>query len=417
MIDRADTLFVLGCAGLALLATPAMGLFFGGMVRRKNVLSAFLGCLMPLGIVILQWTLLGHGLAFGPDLFGGLVGTPDGSLFRARFEPRGDLAPTAPESLVLGFEMLAAGFAAALAASAGAERIRPSAAAVFVALWTTLVYDPVAHWMLSPDGWLHRLGARDFGGGLAVHATAGAAALCVAVAVGKRRGADCESLRPHNLTLTAAGAALLWFAWLGLNAGRAWGVSAGAVAATLATLVGGASGMAAWSLVERVTPGKATFLGACTGLVAGLVGSSAGAGYVAPPAAAVLGAVAAVVCCGAILVKGRLSYDDSLDVFGVHGVGGVVGAIGLGLLADSSLDAGVAGLLEGRTELIAAQLVAAGAVVGYALVVTSAILFVLDRTMGLRVVPEDEEIGLDVARHGQRAYVMGEGERIGMDYR
>lgn len=417
MIDRADTLFVLGCAALALLATPAMGLFFGGMVRRKNVLSAFLGCLMPLGIVILQWTLLGQGLAFGPDLFGGLVGAPDGSMLRARFEPRVDLAPTVPEAAFLAFEMLAAGLAAALATSAGAERIKPSAAALFVVLWTTLVYDPIAHWAWSPAGWLHRLGARDFGGGLVVHATAGAAALCVAVAVGKRRGADCESLRPHNLTLTAAGAALLWLAWLGLNAGRAWGVSIGAVAATLATLVGGAAGMAAWSLVERLSPGKSTFLGACTGLVAGLVASSAGAGYVSPPAAAVIGAVVAVICYGAILAKGRFGYDDSLDVFGVHGVGGVAGAIGLGLLADSSLDGGVVGLMEGRVELVVAQLVAAAAIVAYTVVGTSAILLVLARTIGLRVAPEDEEIGLDVAQHGQRAYVMGEGERIGMDYR
>ncbi|WP_165253170.1 ammonium transporter [Paludisphaera soli] len=417
MIDRADTLLVMTCAAMALLLTPAMGLFFAGMVRRKNALSAFLGCLTPLGIVTLQWLLLGQGLAFGRDLFGGLIGVPDGALFHLRPEPRGDLATTIPGPLFLSFQMLAAAFAAALVSSAGAERARFAATAVFVLLWTTFVYDPVAHWIWSPDGWLRKFGARDFAGGLVVHAAAGAAALCVARAVGKRRGSDVESLRPHNLPLTATGTALLWFAWLGFNAGHAWGVSTGAVAAFVATIAGGAAGMAAWSLVESTTTGKATFLGACTGVVAGLVGVSAGAGYVAPPAAAVLGATAALIAHGAILVKGRLGYDDSLDVFGVHGVAGVAGAIGLGLLADSAVDPGVVGLFEGRVELIVAQLVAVAAVVAYTVVATTALLFVVDRTMGLRVSPEDEELGLDLTQHGQRGYVLGEGERLGASYR
>ncbi|AMV38049.1 ammonium transporter [Planctomyces sp. SH-PL62] len=417
MIDRADALLVMTCAALALLLTPAMGLIFAGLVRRKNALSAFLGCLTPLGIVAVQWLLLGQGLAFGRDLFGGLVGVPDGALFGLRFEPRGDLATTIPESLFLTFQMLAAAFAAALVASAGAERARFASTAVFVLLWTTLVYDPVAHWVWSPEGWLWKFGARDFAGGLVVHATAGVGALCVAVAVGKRRGADVESLHPHNLTLTAIGTTLLWLGWIGFNVGRAWGVSPGAAAAFAATLFGGAAGMAAWSLVEYATTGKATFLGACTGIVAGLVGGSAAAGYVAPPAAAVLGATTALIVHGAILVKGRLAYDDSLDVFGVHGVGGIVGALGLGLLADSALDPGVVGLFEGRTELMLAQLVAVAVVVAYTAVMTSAILFVVDRAMGLRVSPEDEELGLDLAQHGQRGYVLGEGERAFGEFR
>ncbi|MDG3004506.1 ammonium transporter [Paludisphaera mucosa] len=414
MIDRADTLLVMCCAALALLMTPAMGLFFAGMVRRKNVLSVFQGCLMPLGVVTIQWLVVGQGLAFGRDLFGGLIGVPDGAMFRLRFEPRGDLATTVPEPLFLAFELLAAAFAAALVSSAGAERAKFASTAAFVFLWTTLVYDPVAHWVWSPEGWLNRFGARDFAGGLVVHAAAGAAALCVAVAVGQRRGADVESLRPHNLPLTAMGTALLWFAWLGFNTGHAWGVSAGAAAAFVATIVAGASGMVAWSILEYATTGKATFLGACTGVVAGLVGVSAGAGYVAPPAAAALGATVALVCHGAILVKGRVGYDDSLDVFGVHGVGGIAGALGLGLLADSALDPGVVGLFEGRIELIVAQLAAVAAVVAYTVAATAAILFIVDRTMGLRVSPEDEELGLDVTQHGQRGYVLGEGERIGM---
>ncbi|WP_165067647.1 ammonium transporter [Paludisphaera rhizosphaerae] len=417
MIDRTDTLFVMCCATMALLMTPAMGLFFAGMVRRKNVLSTFLGCLVPLGVVTLQWLVLGQGLAFGGDLFGGLIGAPDWSMLRGRFEPRPDLTATVPGPLALAFEMLAAAFAAALVSSAGAERAKSWSMAVVVILWTTLVYDPLAHWMWSPDGWLRRLGARDFGGGLVVHASAGAAALCVAVAVGKRRGADVDSLRPHNLPLTAIGTALLWFAWLGFNAGRAWGVSTIAAAAFLSTLVAGAAGMLAWILVERATTGKATFLGGCTGVVAGLVGSSAGAGMVGPGVAIVLGAGAALFSHAAILIKSRLDYDDSLDVFGVHGIGGITAAIGLGLLAGSDLEPSAVGLFNGRVELILAQLAAVGAVVAYSVLVTWAILFAVDRTMGLRVPPEAEELGLDVALHGQRAYVMGDGERLGMDYR
>jgi len=397
MLDRADTLLVMTCAALALLATPAMGLFFAGMVRRKNALSAALNALAALGIVAIQWTLAGRGLAFGPDAFGGLVGLPGGEL-----GPRTGPAGAIPGPLFSTFHLLTAAFAAALVVGGGAERMRFAATALLALLWTTFVYDPLAHWAWSPDGWLNRLGARDFAGGLVVHAAAGASALCVAVAVGRRRGADVEELLPHDLTLTAAGTALAWFAWAGLNVGHAWGVSASAVAAFGATVAGGAAGMAAWSVVESATAGKVTFLGACTGVVAGLVGVSAAAGHVGPAGALALGAAAALAAHGAIRVKGRLGCDDPLDVFGVHGVGGVAGALGLGLLAESAIDPGVVGLVEGRAELILAQLAAAAAVVAYAVVATSLLLLLVDRAVGLRVSAEDEELGLDLSQHGQR---------------
>jgi Amt family ammonium transporter len=280
--------------------------------------------------------------------------------------------------------------------------------AAFLLAWTTLVYDPVAHAVWAPDGWLRRLGVRDFAGGLVVHATAGIAALCFAVVLGRRRGVDSENLHPHNLTLTAIGTGLLWFGWFGLNVGHAWGVSPSMVAALAATLLGGGAGMIAWSLIERLQKGKVTLLGTCTGAVAGLVGVSASAGYVTPAAAAAIGVFVSASCYAAVASKRRLGYDDSLDVFGVHGVGGVAGAVAAGLLADPAIDPEVAGLFQGKADLIGAQLLGAAVVAAYTLLVTAGLLLIVDRTLGLRVAPEAEELGLDLAEHGQRGYILGE---------
>ncbi|APW63008.1 ammonium transporter [Paludisphaera borealis] len=413
MISPVDTLLVVFCTALVMLMTPALGLFFGGMVRRKNVLATFQGCFILLGAVALQWLVVGHGLAFGRGAAGGWIGVPGGAMLGFSFAPDADFAATIPQPVFLLFELTVAVFAAALISGAVVERVRFGPMTVFILGWTTLVYDPVAHWVWAPDGWLKKLGVHDFAGGLVVHATAGVAALCCALILGKRRGLDSENLHPHNLTLTAIGSGLLWFGWIGLNTAHAWKVSPSMIAALAATILGGGAGMIAWSLIEQLQKGKVTLLGTCTGAVAGLVGVSPAAGYVTPLGASAIGLVVSALCYAAVAAKRRLSYDDSLDVFGVHGVGGVAGLLAVGLLADPAIDAEVVGLFQGNADLIAVQFVGAGVVVAYTFVVTAGLLIAVDRLLGLRASPEDEELGLDLAEHGQRGYILGEGERLG----
>jgi ammonium transporter, Amt family len=280
-------------------------------------------------------------------------------------------------------------------------------------LWTTLVYDPLAHWVWGPGGWLARAGAVDFGGGLVVHFSSGLAALCCALVLGKRKGLDTEDLHPHNLTLTALSTGLLWFGWLGLNTGGARGATATAVASFVSTQLAGAAGIVSWSLLEYLQKGKVTVLGACTGAIAGLVVIAATAGYVTPVGAVALGVLAGPLCYGAISVKGKLGYDDSLDVFGVHGVVGLLGVVAVGVLASSELTGKSGGLFEGTADLLLAQAIAVAAVAVYTVAATLVILVLIDRVMGLRVSAEDEDLGLDLAAHGQRGYIMGEGELIG----
>jgi ammonium transporter, Amt family len=417
MISPVDSLLVVCGTALVLLMTPALGLFYGAMVRRKNVLATFQSCFILLGAVGLQWLAVGHGLAFGRSAAGGWIGAPEGAMLGFHFEPVGDVAATIPQPLFLTFELTVAVFAAALISGAVVERARFAPMTVLIVAWTTLVYDPVAHWVWASDGWLRKLGVEDFAGGLVVHTTAGVAALCCALMMGRRRGMNSESLHPHNLTLAAIGSTLLWFGWIGLNAGPAWRFSPSMIAAVAATIVGGGAGMTAWSLIEFVQKGKATLLGTCTGVVAGLVGVTPAAGFVSPLAASAIGATVAAACYGAVGLKRKLGYDDSLDVFGVHGVGGVAGTLALGLLADPALDAEVVGLFRGNVDLIAAQAVGVLAVSVYTFMVTAGLFFVVDRLLGLRVSPEDEELGLDLAEHGQRGYILGEGDRLGVRFR
>jgi Amt family ammonium transporter len=407
MLGPGDQAFLVFCTATALLTTPALGLFFGGMVRRKNVLATFQGCFIVLGAVALQWLALGHGLALGRSVAGGLLGAPDGLSFGFGADSTPDAA------LRLTFELTAAAFAAALLTGAAAERVRFGPMTVFVLCWTTLVYDPLAHWVWGPSGWLRGFGVHDFGGGLVIHVAAGVSALGCAVMLGKRRGLDAERFQPHNLTLTAIGAGLLWLGWIGLNMGRARGFTPSTAAALTSTIFGGSAGLVGWSLIERLRDGKATPLGTCTGAVAGLVGVTAGAGFITPVAAVAIGGLAAALSYGAVCVKRKLGYDDALDVFAVHGVGGIAGVLAVGVLADPAIDGEVAGLFYGNAALIAAQGVGVAVVAMYALVATTALWFVVDRLLGLRVDAEDEELGLDLSQHGQRGYILGEGERLG----
>jgi len=395
--------------------TPALGLFYGGMVRRKNVLSAFQQSFILLGIVPVQWFVAGYSLSFAPDAVAGLCGGWQWFGLRdVGLEPNTDLAPGVPHQLFMTFQLMVAVFTAALISGAIAERMKFASYAVFTLIWTTIVYDPVAHWLWSPGGWLRHLGALDFGGGLVVHLTSGLAALCCALVLGKRKGLDTEDLHPHNLTLTALATGLLWFGWLGLNAGQARGANTAAAAAFVATILASSAAIVSWSVLEYFTQRKVTVLGTCTAAIAGLVAVSPAAGYITPSAALVLGVLVCPFCYGAILVKGKLGYDDSLDVFGVHGVGALVGVLALGVLATSSLTGGAGGLLGGNAEMLFAQAIAVGAVAAYTVVVTFVLLVVLDRVVGLRVSAEDEDLGLDLTQHGQRGYMMGEGELIGI---
>jgi len=415
-VQAVDTLFLLAATSLTLLMVPALGLFYGGMVRRKNVLATFQQSFILLGVVALQWVVLGYSLAFGPDAYAGLCGNWRWTLLSGvGLEPNADLAPGVPHQLFMVFQMLVASFTAALISGAIAERARFLVYVVFALLWTTLVYDPVAHWVWSPNGWIRRLGALDFAGGLVVQLTSGLAALSCSVVLGKRKGLHTEDMNPHNLTLTALGTGLLWFGWLGLNSGQARGANAGAVAAFVATILAGSAAVVTWSTLEYLQKRKVTMLGACTGAIAGLVAVTPGAGYITPIGALALGALVCPCCYGAILIKARLGYDDSLDVFGVHGIGGIVGALAVGVLAKAALTGGAGGLLEGYADLLLAQAIAVAVVAVYTVVVTVLILLLIDGTLGFRVGPDEEDLGLDLTQHGQRGYIMEEEELIGID--
>jgi Amt family ammonium transporter len=414
--QAADAILVIFCAALALLMTPGLGLFYGGMVRRKNVLSTFQQSFILLGAVPVQWALAGYSLAFGPSALAGWCGGWQWfGLSGVGLEPNADLAPGVPHQLFMAFQMMVAVLTTALISGAIAERMKFAAYLVFTLFWTTIVFDPVAHWVWSPGGWIRQCGALDFAGGLVVHLTSGLAALCCALVLGKRKGLDTEDLHPHNLTLTALGTGLLWFGWLGANAGQARQAGAAAAAAFVATILAGAAAIVSWSALEYFQKRKVTVLGACTGAIAGLVAVTPAAGYVTPSGALILGAVACPFCYGAIAIKGKLGYDDSLDVFGVHGVGAMVGVLGLGVLATPSLTGTSGGLLDGNVNLLVAQIIAVFAVAGYTVVVTLLLLKLLDRWLGLRVAAEEEDLGLDLSQHGQRGYMMGEGELIGID--
>ncbi len=419
-INAADTAFLLICSALVMLMTPGLGLFYGGMVRSKNVLATFQQSFILLGAVAVQWVLFGYSLAFAPDAYGGLIGNLDWIGLRGvGLDPHPTYAPTIPHQLHMVYQLMFAVITPALISGAIAERMKFSAYLVFTLLWATFVYDPVAHWVWG-GGWIGaKLGALDFAGGLVVHVISGLAALCCVLVIGRRKGLGQEEMHPHNLTMTALGTGLLWFGWFGFNAGSALAANKSAVLAFVNTNTAAAAATVAWSLIEWVHKGKATVLGACTGAVAGLVAITPAAGYVSPMAALAIGAGVCFACYGAILLKSKLGYDDSLDVFGVHGVGGMFGAVAVGLLATASMTSlagvtgGVGGLVDGKLNLLGAQALSVLAAGTYSFVVTFVILKLVEMTIGLRVTADEEEIGLDLTQHGERGYIMGVGELMG----
>jgi len=414
-VNGADTAFILVAAALVMLMTPGLGLFYAGMVRRKNVLATFQQSFIMLGLISLQWILFGYSLAFGPNKLNGFIGGLEWAGLRGvDLTPNTDYAGTIPHQLFMAYQLMFAIITPALISGAFAERMKFSAYLVFTLLWATFVYDPVAHWVWGTGGWIKvRLGALDFAGGLVVHLTSGIAALCCVLVMGKRKGLGQEEMHPHNLTMTALGTGLLWFGWFGFNAGSALAANGSAVAAFVNTNTAAAVAALSWMTIEWLHKGKGTVLGACTGAVAGLVAITPAAGFVTPMGAIAIGELVCVICYLAILIKGRLGYDDSLDVFGVHGVGGTFGALAVGVLAKAGISGDVNGLLYGNSQLLGYQALSVLMAGTYSFIVTFVILKLVDLTIGLRVDAEQEDVGLDLTQHGERGYIMGVGELMG----
>src|SRR5580698_2343365 len=400
-IDTGDTAWLLVCSALVLLMTPALALFYAGMVRRKNVLSTIMHSLAAIPILSVKWALFGYSLAFGAT-HGGLIG---GFEYLGLQGLDGQVHGTVPTLAFVAFQMMFAVITPALISGAFAERMKFSAYVAFILLWSTLVYDPVAHWVWADGGWLFKMGALDFAGGTVVHLTAGMSALVCALVIGKRLKYPQERPLPHNLTMTLTGAGILWFGWFGFNAGSALASGQLAALAFVATHLGAAGGALGWLAVEWWHRGKPTALGVASGLVAGLVAITPASGFVAPWAAIVIGVAAGGVCYGAVLLKNRFGYDDSLDAFGVHGVGGLAGALLTGVFAEKALnDAGADGALLGNFRQLGIQGLACAATGLYAAVMTFGILKLVDATVGLRVPATEEREGLDVTQHGEEAY-------------
>jgi len=400
-IDTGDTAWLLVSSALVLLMTPALALFYAGMVRRKNVLSTIMHSLAAIPILSVKWALFGYSLAFGAT-HGGFIGGLDFIGLRGL---AGQTHGTVPALAFVAFQMMFAVITPALISGAFAERMKFSAYIAFVLAWSTLVYDPVAHWVWADGGWLFKLGALDFAGGTVVHLTAGVSALVCAIVIGKRLKYPQERPLPHNLTMTMTGAGLLWFGWFGFNAGSALSSGRLAALAFVTTHLGAAGGAIGWIAVEWKHRGKPTALGVASGLVAGLVAITPAAGYVAPWAAIVIGILASLCCYGAVLAKYKYGYDDSLDAFGIHGVGGLAGALLTGVFAEKVLnDAGNDGALFGNPHQLVVQALACLATGGYALVVTYVVLKVIDKTIGLRVEAAEEREGLDQTQHGEEGY-------------
>ena len=410
-MDTGDTAFVLVSSALVMFMTPGLALFYGGMVRAKNVLSTVMHSMFALGLVSVLWVVVGYTLAFGPDK-GGLIGGFDFLGFAGvGQEPNADLAATIPHVLFALFQMMFAIITPALITGAFAERMKFSGYVMFTTIWLLIVYAPVAHWVWAPGGWIRELGALDFAGGTVVHINAGIAALAAAIIVGKRRGFGKEAMVPHNLTMTMLGTGILWFGWFGFNAGSALGANGLAASAFLATNLGAAAGACGWALFEVRRDKRPTTLGVASGAVAGLVAITPAAGFVGPLSAIAIGLIAGVICSSAVGLKFRFGYDDSLDVVGVHLVGGMIGALLTGVFADTAINsAGTDGLLfGGGFELLGTQVVAVTATIAFSLVASLGILKFVQATVGLRVTEEEELGGVDLALHAEVGYALAEG--------
>jgi Amt family ammonium transporter len=404
VINSGDTAWVLTSAALVMLMTPGLALFYGGLVRRKNVLSTIMQSIFILALVSVTWVLFGFTLAFGKDVNGwGIIGGLDYiGLHGIGKEPL-SYAPTIPGTAYVAFQMMFAVITPALITGAFAERKRFKAFVLFTLLWTLLVYSPIAHWVWGQGGWLNRLGTLDFAGGTVVHISSGVAALVAALVLGPRVKRESDRFEPHDVRLTVIGAGLLWFGWFGFNGGSALG--ANELAANAFVVTNTAAGMAAltWLTMSWLHKGTPSVVGAVAGGVAGLVAITPASGYVDASSAIIIGFAAGAVCYSAILLRERLKIDDALDVWAVHGVGGTLGAILTGVFATTAINTGK-GLIDGNPGQVGTQLVAVAATWIYSGVVTFIILKVVDIFVGLRVGEAEEEAGLDSSQHGEVAW-------------
>ncbi|CAK8716879.1 Ammonium transporter [Candidatus Electronema halotolerans] len=404
-INAGDTAFMMTAAALVMFMTPGLALFYGGLVRSKNVLSTVVQSFFSLGVVGLIWVLYGYSLAFGPDIGGMIGGLNWAFLNGVGSEPSATYATTVPHIVFCAFQLMFASITPALITGAFAERIKFSGFLLFTVLWTSIVYLPVCHWVWAADGWLLKLGALDFAGGTVIHLNSGIAALLAAIFIGKRRGYGRDSFMPHSLSMSVLGAGILWFGWFGFNAGSAGAASAVAGSAFFVTHIAAAAAMVSWVAVEWQLDGKPTALGAASGAVAGLVAITPASGFVGPISAVIIGLVAGALCYSAISLKSKFKYDDALDVVAVHGCGGTWGAIATGLFASTAVNPdGANGLFFGGFSLVFIQLVGVIATFIYSGILTWLILKLTDRLVGFRVSDEEEMTGLDLSQHNEVGY-------------
>lgn len=406
MFNAGDTAWVLISAALVFIMTPGLALFYGGMVRSKNVLTTIMQSMFVLGLISVEWVILGYAMTFGTDV-SGFIGSLD-KIGLAGVGMQIMEGGTIPELAFVAFQCMFAALTPALITGAFAERLRFSAFCFFILLWAIFIYNPMAHWVWG-GGFLSKLGALDFAGGLVIHILSGVSGLTICLLLGKRHGYGHVAMLPHNLPMSVLGAALLWFGWFGFNAGSALGANALAANAFVATQAAAAAGLVGWVLAEWYINKKPTVLGAISGCIAGLVAITPAAGFVGPMASVFIGLIGGLVCYTAVAVmKHRLGYDDSLDAFGIHGIGGTWGSIATGIFATTAVNpAGANGLIYGETHLFIAQVIST--VVAYALAICgSYVLYkIVDHFISMRVDEAEEIAGLDLVEHGERGYSNG----------
>jgi Amt family ammonium transporter len=408
-MNSGDTAWVLASTALVFIMTPGVAFFYGGMARRKNILSILMQCFIIMCLISVQWVMYGYSISFGPDTGHGIIGSLDWvGLKGVGLQPNPDYSGTIPHMAFMIFQAMFAILTPALIVGAFAERIKFSAFAFLMLLWATFVYDPIAHWVWSTGGWLKKIGALDFAGGIVVHVSSGVSALVLAALIGRRLGYEKQAFTPHNLPITVLGGGLLWFGWFGFNAGSA--LQAGGIAANafVSTNISAASAGLTWALIEWQQHGAPTVLGIVTGAVAGLVSITPACGFVAPFSAVAIGILGGIFSYLAVTaLKPRVGYDDSLDVFGVHGIGGMWGTLATGLFAQKAInEAGANGLFFGNTKLFLVQGVYLLVCVAYAVAMTWMLFILVDALFGMRVTREDEMVGLDLAQHHEAAYTV-----------
>ncbi len=405
-LNTGDTAWVLISSALVLLMTPGLALFYSGMVRRKNVLGTMMHSFMAIAVISVLWVLVGYTLAFGPDVHGLIGSLAWFGLNGVGQTPHGyaGYGPTIPHLVFMAFQMMFAVITPALIFGAVAERMKFKAYLIFLIAWSLLIYCPLAHWVWGQGGWLGGFGALDFAGGLVVHISAGISAIVAALMLGKRRGYPDEPMPPHNLPFTLLGAGLLWFGWFGFNAGSALAANGLAANAFVTTNTAAAAATIAWVIAEWMHHGKPTALGAASGLVAGLVAITPAAGFVAPWAAILIGLIAGTICYGMVNLRVKVGYDDSLDAFGVHGIGGMIGALLTGVFASKLVNSNGSGLIDGNYKQVGIQFVSILVSVVFCGLGSFVLLKVIDKLVGLRMSKADELDGMDLSEHGESGY-------------